>query len=62
MCRKKTNRLYREEKLTVPKRAGRKWAMGTQAPIAVPQEANQLSFSTIALQSLAAQVKLGFCV
>jgi putative transposase len=38
---KKLYRLYREEKLTVRKRGGRKQALGTRAPMAIPQEANQ---------------------
>ena len=38
---KKLYRLYREEELTVRKRGGRKRALGTRAPMAVPQEANQ---------------------
>jgi len=38
---KKLYRLYREERLTVRKRGGRKRALGTRAPMAVPQGANQ---------------------
>lgn len=38
---KKLYRLYREEKLTVRKRGGRKRALGTRAPMAVPQGPNQ---------------------
>lgn len=38
---KKVYRLYREEKLTVRKRGGRKRALGTRAPMALPQGANQ---------------------
>jgi len=38
---KKVYRIYREERLTVRKRGGRKRALGTRAPIAVPQGANQ---------------------
>lgn len=38
---KKVYRLYREERLTVRKRGGRKRALGTRAPMAIPQEANQ---------------------
>ena len=34
-------RLYREERLTVRKRGGRKRALGTRAPMAIPQEPNQ---------------------
>ena len=39
--RKKLYRLYKEEKLTVRKRGGRKRALGTRAPITIPQGANQ---------------------
>ncbi len=39
--RKKLYRLYKEERLTVRKRGGRKRALGTRAPMAIPQEANQ---------------------
>ena len=38
---KKLFRLYREEGLTVRRRSGRKRALGTRAPMALPQEANQ---------------------
>ena len=38
---KKLYRLYREEKLAVRKRGGRKRALGTRAPMAIPQDANQ---------------------
>ena len=38
---KKLFRLYREERLTVKKRGGRKRALGTRAPMAVPQGLNQ---------------------
>lgn len=39
--RKKLYRLYREERLTVRKRGGRKRALGTRAPLALPQGRNQ---------------------
>lgn len=39
--RKKVYRLYKEEGLTVRKRGGRKRALGTRAPMAIPQESNQ---------------------
>ena len=39
--RKKLYRLYREERLTVKKRGGRKRALGTRAPMTIPQGANQ---------------------
>ena len=38
---KKLYRLYKEEKLTVRKRGGRQRALGTRAPMAVPQDKNQ---------------------
>jgi hypothetical protein len=37
---KKLYRLYREERLTVRKRGGRKRALGTRAPMAIPQVRN----------------------
>lgn len=41
MNHKKLRRLYREEKLQVRRRGGRKRALGTRAPMTVPQGANQ---------------------
>jgi putative transposase len=38
---KRPFRLYREERLTVRKRGGRKRALGTRAPMTIPQEPNQ---------------------
>ena len=38
---KKLYRLYKEERLTVRKRSGRKRALGTRAPMTIPQGANQ---------------------
>lgn len=38
---KKLYRIYREEGLTVRKRSGRKRAVGTRAPMAIPQGSNQ---------------------
>lgn len=38
---KKLFRLYREERLTVRRRGGRKRALGTRAPMALPQDVNQ---------------------
>ena len=38
---KKVFRLYREEQLTVRRRGGRKRAIGTRAPMAIPQGVNQ---------------------
>ena len=38
---KKLYRLYKEERLTVRKRGGRKRALGTRAPMAIPQGSNQ---------------------
>ena len=39
--RKRVQRLYREEKLTVRRRGGRKRTMGTRRPIEVALQANQ---------------------
>ena len=39
--RKRIQRLYQKEKLTVRRRGGRKRAMGTRRPIEVPLQANQ---------------------
>jgi putative transposase len=41
MNHKKLRRLYREERLQVRRRGGRKRAMGTRAPMTVPQGPNQ---------------------
>jgi putative transposase len=41
MNHKKLRRLYREERLQVRKRGGRKRALGTRAPMTVPQGRNQ---------------------
>jgi len=38
---KRLYRIYREERLTVRRRGGRKRALGTRAPMAIPQGANQ---------------------
>ncbi|MBW6425692.1 DDE-type integrase/transposase/recombinase [Rhizobium sp. XQZ8] len=38
---KKLRRLYREEKLTVRKHGGRKRALGTKRPLALPSRANE---------------------
>ncbi len=38
---KKLYRIYKEERLTVRKRSGRKRALGTRAPMAIPQDPNQ---------------------
>jgi putative transposase len=38
---KKLFRIYREERLTVRRRGGRKRALGTRAPMTLPQAANQ---------------------
>jgi len=42
---KKLYRIYREEGLTVRKRGGRKGAVGTRAPMAIPQGPNQRPLS-----------------
>jgi len=41
MNHKKFRRLYREERLQVRRRSGRKRALGTTAPLSIPQGANQ---------------------
>jgi putative transposase len=41
MNHKKLRRLYREEHLQVRHRSGRKRALGTRAPMALPQGPNQ---------------------
>lgn len=49
---KKLYRIYREEKLTVRRRGGRKRALGTRTPMAIPQGPNQrwsLDFASDAL-------------
>ena len=38
---RRVQRLYREEKLTVRRRGGRKRAVGTRRPIEIPLRANQ---------------------
>jgi putative transposase len=38
---KRLFRIYREERLTVRKRGGRKRALGTRAPMTIPQGGNQ---------------------
>ena len=38
---KRLFRLYRQERLTVRKRGGRKRALGTRAPLSIPQAPNQ---------------------
>jgi hypothetical protein len=44
---KKLFRLYREERLTVRRRGGRKRALGTRAPMTMPQGPNQRWTSTL---------------
>ena len=39
--RQKLYRLYKEERLTVRRRAARKRVLGIRAPMTIPQEANQ---------------------
>ena len=43
---KKLFRLYREERLTVRKRGGRKRALGTRAPMTIPQGRTSAGAST----------------
>lgn len=49
---KKLYRIYREERLTVRKRGGRKRAQGTRAPMALPQGRNQCSSLDFASDTL----------
>src|SRR5262249_56656083 len=52
MNHKKLRRLYREERLQVRRRGGRKRALGSRAPIVLPQRPNQrwsLDFASDAL-------------
>lgn len=44
---KKLYRLYKEEKLIVRKRGGRKRALGTRAPMTIPQGKNQRLLSAM---------------
>lgn len=55
MNRKKTQRLYREEGLSVRKRRGRKKATGTRAPLLTVAVPNARPRSAIAMQSPAGQ-------
>jgi hypothetical protein len=41
---KRLFRLYRDERLGVRKRGGRKRALGTRSPMALPEAANQCEF------------------
>ena len=50
---KKLYRLYREERLMVRKRGGRKRALGTRAPMAIPQGKNQRWSLDFVLEALA---------
>lgn len=38
---KKPRRLYRKENLMVRKRGGRRWALGTRHPLALPSRPNE---------------------
>lgn len=57
---KKLFRLYREERLTVRRRGGRKRALGTRAPMAIPQASNQRLLSAIASNRLSGKGSLDF--
>jgi putative transposase len=57
----KLYRLYKEERLTVRKRGGRKRALGTRAPMAIPQDRNlRWSLDFVWIRSPAAGVS-AFC-
>src|SRR3954452_23100871 len=43
---KKLSRLYREERLSVRRRSGRNWALGSRAPMVSPQERTSAGAST----------------
>jgi len=61
MNHKKLRRLYREEGLQVRRRGGRKRALGTRAPMAIPQGPNQrwnLDFQSDALLMAVASASL----
>lgn len=53
--RKRTQRLYREEGLSVRRRRNRKRAIGTRAPLVTEAFANARPLSAIAMQSPAGQ-------
>ena len=61
MNQKKLRRLYREEKLQVRKRGGRKRALGTRKPMLLPSKANERLLSAMCA-SPAGQWELRFCV
>jgi putative transposase len=58
---KKLYRIYREERLTVRKRGGRKRALGTRAPMAIPQGPNQRWSLDFVSDSLAGVDGSGSC-
>ncbi len=61
--RKKLYRLYKEEKLTVRQKGGRKRALGTRAPMTTPQGANQRSSVDFASDTLSDSRRFHvFCV
>ncbi len=61
--RKKLYRLYKEEKLTVRKRGGRKRAVGSRVPMTIPQGANQRWSVDFASDALSDSQRLRlFCV
>jgi len=55
---KKLYRLYKEERLTVRKRGGRKRALGTRAPMAIPQGPNPAVVFGLCLGRLGGQSAL----
>ena len=57
---KKLRRLYREEKLQVRKRGGRKRALGTRRPMLVRERPNERPLSIIACNNLPVSGKPGF--
>ena len=59
---KRLFRMYREEKLHVRQRGGRKRAIGTRAPMLVPMAPNQHPLSRFAGKPLPGSWIAGFCV
>ena len=57
---KKLYRIYKEEGLTVRKRGGRKRALGTRAPMAIPQGQISAGASTSSRTACRAVVGFGY--
>ena len=61
MNHKKLYRLYREEKLMVRRRGGRKRALGTRAPMELPHAVNQRWSLDFVSDTLADGAAFGSC-